>query len=253
MSNEAQAPISIAGTYLRRLSEPRSYPVAYAWENQILPICISGIVNPIGPTMTLVGCVRDKTGAPLALVYAYFNPFRSELFVPGYFVNGDMGAPLSDQIASAIGPFGAFAQAMPSLCVAGQGLEPLEVRPLVKRLFAQAPDGQNMLTRLRQFPLNPWDRVSAEMQDAAARVADVGAPAGAGNGRLSDADMDELLKIVLDEPHNKQEVAALFYAWKGAIEQQRRVNNHAEADGAFQHEEFMKLGAYLLEAAGFEI
>jgi hypothetical protein len=253
MNDPAGDSMSIAGTYVRRLSEPRQYPVSYGWENEVVPILVSGVVNPAGPTLSVIACVRDKTSAPLALVYACFNPFLSELFIPGYFMKGDAGVPVSDQIVSTLASLGVFAHGLPTLCVTGGCVDALEIRSIFRRLMAQAPNAGPELERLRRFPLNPWDRISAGMRESAAEAAEESASVGANPERVPDADMDELLDIVLDVEHNKREVAALFYAWKGAIEQRRRFGNHKEADGAFQQEEFMKLVAFLLEAAEFEI
>jgi hypothetical protein len=69
---------------------------------------------------------------------------------------------------------------------------------------------------------------------------------------MSDDGMNSLLDIVLNPEHNKKELPAFGYAWKGSIDQQRKFNNNELADNAFQYEDFIPLLAHILESSGYE-
>jgi hypothetical protein len=245
---------SLTDFHVHLLSEPRPYPITYLRDNPLYPILINGIVNPNGPTLTVVTAVRDKTSAPLALVYAYLNPFRSELFISGYLIEGQLDAPLPDQILQALQPFQVFSGGVPTLCIPAGYLDAFDVRYLYSRLFANCAALRTVLERLRRFPLNPWDRVSEEMQEAVAGFTGerVGHTDDA-DEPMSDDDMNALLDIVLDSEHNKQELPAFGYAWKGAIDQQRKFNNDELADSAFQYDAFVPLLTHILESSGYQL
>lgn len=244
---------SLTDFHVHAISEPRPYPIAYLRGNPLYPILISGIVNPYGPTLTVVAAVRDRTSAPLALVYAYLNPFRSELFIPGYFIEGQLSAPLPDQLLQALQPFQIFSGGAPTLCIPAGYLDAFDVRYLYSRLFSNFGALHRVLDRLRRFPLNPGDRVSEEMQEAAANFTGqrIGQTIGA-DEPLSDDDMNALLDIVLDAEHNRKELSAFGYAWQGAIDQQRRSNNVELADNAFQYDDFLPAFTHILESSGYQ-
>jgi len=244
---------SLTDFHVHPISKPRPYPIAYLRDNPLYPILISGIVNQNGPTLTVVTAVRDKTSAPLALVFAYLNPFRSELFIPGYLREGKLAAPMPDQILQVLQPFQVFAGGAPTLCIPAGYLDAFDVRYLYSRLFANYVGLRSVLERLKRFPLNPWDRVSEEMQDAMASFTGEQAKQPDNLDQpMSQDDMNTLLDIVLDPEHNKNELPAFGYAWKGSIEQQRKFNNDELADSAYQYNDFAPLLVHILESAGYE-
>lgn len=244
---------SLTDYFIHPLTEPRPFPVSYLNDNPIYPILVSGIVNPNGPTLTVVTAVRDRTSAPLALVFAFLNPFKSELFVPAYLKEGSVGTPLPDQILQALQPFKVFSGGFPSLCIPSAYLDDFDTRYLYRHLLANNGDLRTSFERLKRFPLNPWDRVTEEVQEAMASLLDeqVHPPNDTG-APLSEDEMNQLLDTVLGKEHNQCELPAFGYAWKGAIDQQRNVNNAKLADIAFQYDAFVPLMARILDAVGFE-
>ena len=240
--------------YIHTISEPRPYPVSFLRDNALYPILINGIVNPNGPTLTVVAAVRDQTSAPLALVYAYLNPFRSEVFISGYLLDGQLAAPFPDQILKALKPFSVFSSGVPTLCIPAGYLDAFDVRYLYSRLFANYGAIRNVLERLKRFPLNPWDRVSEEMQAAMeSLIGDRIDHPDKAEEPLNDEEMNALLDIILDTEHNKIELRAFTYAWEGSIDQQRESNNSELADNAFQFDDFVPLLGHLLGSSGYEL
>lgn len=251
-----QGPIAVTSLtdfHVRLLSEPRPYPITYLTDNSLYPMLISGIVNPYGPTLSVVTAVRDRTSAPLALVYAYLNPFRSELFIPGYLMEGQLTAPLPDQILQALHPFPVFSGGLPTLCIPAGYLDAFDVRYLYRRLFANHGAARTTLERLRRFPLNPWDRVSEEVQEFwSGGTGERIQHADNVDGPISDDDMNSLIDMVLDPQHNKEELPAFTYAWSGSIDHQKRCENNRLADSAFQYDDFVRLLVHILSSAGWE-
>jgi len=239
--------------YIHTISEPRPYPVSFLRDNEVYPILINGVVNPNGPTLSIVTAVRDKTSAPLALVYAYLNPFRSELFVPGYLREGQLAVHFPEQILAALKPFSVFSSGSPTLCIPAGYVDALDIRYLYGRLFANYAGVRNVFETLKRFPGNPWDRVSEEMQAALGSLTGnlIKQPDNAGEP-MNDDEMNALLDIVLDSEHTKTELPAFAYAWKGSIDQQRECNNNELADSAFQYDDFVPLLAHLLDSSGYE-
>jgi hypothetical protein len=235
------------------ISEPRPFPISYLQSNSLEPVLISGLVNPYGPTLTVVTIVRDKTTAPPALAYGYLNPFKSELFVLGYLREGKLSTSMSDQILAAIAPFQVFERGATSVCMSGEYLEPAEVRYLYGHLFRNYPWLRSHMEKIKRFPMNPWDRVTEDLNESfEAMSQDQNDAEAIPDEPISDADMNELLDIVLDPEHNASELKAFLYAWKGSIDQQREFNNHEIADNAFQYEEFSPLLGHILESSGYE-
>ena len=243
---------SLTDFFVHPLTEPRPYPIRYLQDNLVYPILVNGIVNPNGPTLTVVAGVRDKTSAPLALVYAYLNPFQSELFIPAYMKEGELATPFPGQILQALQPFQVFSSGVPSLCIPSDHLDAFDTRYLYSHLFANYDALRTVFERLKRFPLNPWDRVTEEIQGSMAITSEqVNLPSNVGYP-MSEDDMNALLDIVLDAEHNKKELPAFGYAWKGSIDQQRKYNNIELADNAFQYDDFVPLLAHILESAGYE-
>jgi len=244
---------SLTDFYVHPISEPRPYPLDYLRDNELYPILINGIVNPNGPTLAVVAAVRDRTSAPLALVYAYLNPFRSELLVPGYFREGQLAAHLPDQILQALRSLEIFSGGVPTLCIPAGYIDVLDVRYLYSHLFANDESVRQVYERLQRFPLNPWDRVSEEMQEAFGSLTEnqVG-QSNSLDDPMDDEEMNALLDIVLDPEHNKCELPAFAYAWKGAIDQQRSFNNDELADSALQYDDFVPFLVHILDSAGYQ-
>ena len=124
---------------------------------------------------------------------------------------------------------------------------------MYSRLFANDQTLRRVFERLKRFPLNPWDRVSEEMREAMSVVTgeEIKSPNNL-NQPMTEADMTALLDIVLDPEHNKAELPAFGYAWKGSIDQQRKHDNVELADGAFQYDDFIPLLVHLLESSGYQ-
>ena len=175
-------------------------------------------------------------------------------FIPGYLREGKLVAPLPDQIIHALQPFQIFASGVPTLCIPTAYLDDFDERYIYSRLFTNYGALRSVFERLQRFPMNPWDRVSEEMQEAVAgftgehvgQIDDADEP-------MSDDDMNALLDIVLDTEHNKEELSAFGYAWKGSIDQQRKVKNNEIADSALQYDDFIQLLEHILEFSGSEL
>lgn len=242
--------INLTTVHLQSISEPRPYPITYLRNSVLYPILICGIVNPNGPTLSLVTVIKDKTSAPLALAYAYLNPFCSELFVLGYFREGLRDAPVRDQILDDLRPLQIFAKGTPSLCIPGGIFEASDVRYLYSHLFQTDKYLHDLLDGLKRFPLNPWDRVTEEVQTARAQFSsDQVSPLDNSKRIFSESDMNTLLDIVLDVEHNEHEIPAFACAWRGSIDQQRECGNEKNADNALQYDEFVSIFTHILESS----
>lgn len=87
-------------------------------------------------------------------------------------------------------------------------------------LLRRYHNAREVLTRVRQFFGNPWDRVSAEMQSAFYGVQQSESARSMGNAEpLSGEEATELALLLLSKAHTGPEIQAVAYAWHGAIQQ----------------------------------
>lgn len=248
--------LDFSDLHLRTLSEPREVPISYIEQNPIYPLLIHGIVNPNGPTLTLIAAVRDGTSAPVSIVYSYLNPFQSEAFILGYLFAGNLPTRFADQLLAALDQIKLFEGGVATLYFKSQHFDELDIRHIYTSLLDNYDALGIDLDRLNRFPLNPWDRVSEEMSDAFSGLVDN--PGGSSQRQVKEPGTtpdikDAFLNVVLDKKHNQEELKAFLYAWNGSIEQQKKHGNKALAESAFGYKEFTQLLSYIVASAGIDL
>lgn len=241
MNADVESMQVLSDCHLRSLAEHREYPVSWLGDSQVLPILIGGIVNPFGPTLTVIALANDSTTAPPALVWASLNPFHSTVRVVGYLRPGEMATPLLDQISEELGARGVFAGGTPSFFLPDGILDAPERRRISHSLITGSSDLPALYDRLRRFPLNPWDRVSEEVSAAFDSASAKSNEVSAAPDPLKEGELDSLLDILLDVTHGQHELSAFVYAWKNSIEKLAETGKNDIANAAFQFPEFTTL------------
>lgn len=241
MNADVESMQVLADCHLRPLAEHREYPVSWLGDSQVLPILIGGIVNPFGPTLTVIALANDSTTAPPALVWASLNPFHSTVRVVGYLRPGEMAASLLDQISEELGARGVFAGGTPSFFLQDGILNAPERRRICHSLITGCSDLPALYDRLRRFPMNPWDRVTEEVSAAFDSASATSNVASSATDPLKEGELQALLDILLDVNHGQHELSAFSYAWKQSIELQATAGNHDLATGVYQFHQFTAL------------
>ena len=171
-------------------------------------VVAAGIVNPFGPT--LAGLVLlGKAGQPEWELFSFsLNPFSQEL-----------KRLRSAKLAEATHPSEIVAHAgiglasAPTVLIVSSAPDQ-EVVACARVIASAFDDLGSTVDRLRKFPGNPWDRISAEMHDGFGSVSS----SRKHHGSIKPKDIDDYLAIILDRKNFSEEFAAFRAAWKGSID-----------------------------------
>lgn len=239
---------------------PTTMPLGDFIESSAVSLFGYGIVNPFGPTfMGFSLCATaDDT---LELVFFSLNPFAQsvdriavyrpvakgvaldQLFAQ-YHVYADIRRFIKARMESGTESgtptlfFDAFIN-NPSFMNA-------ERRDTARTIIRLSSDPKRTLTGLTRFPLNVMERVSDEMGNAGS-MSESSAQSGP---TATDAQVDQILSIICDEKHLKQELKGFIYGWNGAIEFQKTSGSGALAKDALQPVEAIQLILSLFPSIG---
>jgi len=162
---------------------------------------ITGIVNPMGPTLTFLATVGRAAERPL--VYAMLNPFRCEVKQIATFTDGETWFP--DQAFADL--FQYLSGSCPTLVLTSASLDAETRSRVTENLFAHFDDAEETIEHVRHFFGNPMDRVSHSMG------IDVPSPP-VNSPEIQHAEWNE---IVSDTRHIWPELRAFLFAWDGSI------------------------------------
>ena len=164
-------------------------------------LVMTGIVNPVGPTLTFLATVGRAPERPL--VYAMLNPFRCEVKQIGTFTDGETWFP--DQAFADL--FQYLSGSCPTLVLMSKSLDAETRSRVTENLFSHFDDAEGIIENVRDFFGDPMNRVSHSMG------VDVPAP-GPLPPEIQHAEWDE---VVSDTRHIWPELRAFMVAWDGSI------------------------------------
>jgi hypothetical protein len=212
-----------------------------------------GIVNPFGPTLTVVATdgILYVTGRKLPIVYLMLHPFQQEVRIVGEASIGQGWDSFRDLLPLLDVRLGGC----PTLLLPSAFREPAEDIEFYAKLLSRFDDGSSVLKKVRRFPGDPWNRVKEEMDasvqimiDGLQRMKEVNQgtqPTILGKRLLPD-EARELATTLLQPKNFHAEIQAFLYAWKGSIELQASQGARFLSDQALSEEDFRKLLMQLL-------
>lgn len=197
-----------------RFADPRATLLRDVGKKGFTTLIAAGIVNPFGPTLTVVaadGDFRVAQGA-LSILHIILNPFSRSCDVVGKVDVKDNWSPDDLQVFFSL-PFGSC----PTLLVPSYYFEPDQAVRFHARFLMGFEDGSNLLARVRKRPGDPWKRIEDDMSIAQT----IARPTDAANRisrRLSEVEASELAALQLAPDNLKAELQAFMAAWDGALE-----------------------------------
>ena len=120
-------------------------------------LVLTGIVNPVGPTLTFLATVGRAPERPL--VYAMLNPFRCEVKQIGTFTDGENWFP--DQAFADL--FQYLSGSCPTLVLLSKSLDSETRSRVTENLFSHFDDAEGIIENVRDFFGDPMTRVSHSM------------------------------------------------------------------------------------------
>lgn len=162
---------------------------------------ITGIVNPMGPTLTFLAAVGRAAERPL--VYAMLNPFRCEVKQIGTFIDGETWFP--DEAFATL--FQYLSGSCPTLVLMSKSLDAETRSCLTENLFAHFDDAEGTIENVRDFFGDPMNRVSHSM----------GVDVPAREALPPEIQQAEWNEVVSDTRHIWPELRAFMVAWDGSI------------------------------------
>lgn len=196
--------------------EPRNIALETTGESGFTALFAIGIVNPMGPTLNVVGADGlGEVGDVLPLVHLMLNPFSQECLELGAVEIGESWNPATDLEPVFSLPLGACPTLLlPSALYSGE-----VARSVFAALLQNFDDGSDVLGKIRRFPGDPWERINMEM--AGLRDLLKSSPSGPNPGRngrqLTAAEAREVAETQLQERNLGQEFNAFMAAWEGSI------------------------------------
>jgi hypothetical protein len=162
---------------------------------------ITGIVNPMGPTLTFLATAGRAPERPL--VYVMLNPFQCEVKQIGTFADGETWFP--DEAFAEL--FQYLSGSCPTLVLTSKSLDAETRSRVIENLFAHFDDAEDTFENVRNFFGDPMNRVSHSIG------LDVPAP-GPLSPEIQHAKWNE---IISDARHIWPELRAFMFAWDGSI------------------------------------
>ena len=162
---------------------------------------ITGIVNPMGPTLTFLATAGRAPERPL--VYAMLNPFRCEVKQIGTFTDGETWFP--DEAFAAL--FQYLSGSCPTLVLMSKSLDDETRSCVTENLFTHFDDALDTLENVRDFFGDPMNRVSHSM----------GLDVPTQEELPPEIQQAEWNEVVSDTRHIWPELRAFMVAWDGSI------------------------------------
>jgi len=216
-----------------------------------IPILGTAIVNPYGPTFAGYALCGNDQGA-FDLVDFSLNPFGQsaegiavyqpipekfelpELFTR-FTVYSDIRAHLL-KLKNAGTPAGT-----PTILLdrfqESDDFQVAERRLTLDAVVRYSGDPSSTLELLRSYPLNVMDRVSHEMDIAAESIGKEPPETRA----VTDQEVAELVSIITDPKHIREELSGFIYGWNGSIDFQKTGGNAGFANAAVDIKTALKM------------
>lgn len=194
-----------------------------------------GIVNPFGPTLNVLAADGIE-GPDLPVVFLMLNAFSQQCQVVGRATIGDGWIPPQ----FAVRYFAERCGGRPTLLLPSLRVAHAEAVSLYSRFLQLLPDGGDVLTEVKRFPGDPWNRIQKAVDGIAARLE---APkAGRDEPHepkpLTPSEAEELAETLLEPANLRAEMRAFLYAWNGSIAFQ---GDGGLADAALSVESFFEI------------
>lgn len=186
----------------------------------LIPLVGAGIVNPFGPTLTLLAIIGDiDLEGPFPLIYLMLNPFTQKAEIVGEVL-------IEIQIFSPSGlqplldfPFGSC----PTLLFPSGYTCKDENIVVFSKFLRRFSEARNVFDSVKKYPGDPWGRIKEDIQKLPRYIADhINGQNTEKCEQLSEEESIEFATILLSEEHASQEIAAFIAAWTGAIERQAK-------------------------------
>jgi hypothetical protein len=199
------------------INRPVEYTRSVAKEG-FTTLLATGIVNPFGPTLTVLRAEGDAhtRGESLSPVLKLvLNPFLQNCEQVGIARPGDTWS-----LESQLPPFfPLYAEdSCPTLLMHSSLLGHDQAVGLYTELLATFKDGMSVLEGVRRYPGDPVNRVQEQMEALGAIVVDADRAEQETDRRLTAAEARELAENLLDPDTQDAETKAFLYAWQGSIE-----------------------------------
>jgi hypothetical protein len=246
------------GSTFRLWSSPQETSLAkIGGEEGLKTLFAWGIVNPFGPTLTVVATdgILYAPGRKLPIVYLMLNPFQQEVQIVGEASIGQTWNSMHDLVPL----FDVRLGSCPTLLLPSAYREGDKDVEFYANFLSRFGDGSTVLEKVRRFPGDPWKRVKEDADDARGIMVNGIEAMRKGlqprsetvrsGRRLSLDEARELASNLLQPTNLKTELQAFLYAWKGSIEyleSQGGKIGESFASSALPLTEFMKIFTLLL-------
>jgi hypothetical protein len=218
---------------LVRLGELADVALNTVGQKGFTTLIATGIVNPVGPTLNVVAAddYFPTAQGRIPILHFMLNPFSHTCRVVGTLDIGDEWEPVDDLEPFCSLEFGSCPTLLlPSIFNSPDGNE-----LVYARLLRECDDGVGVLSRVEQYPGDPWSRVQSDI-DATLRPDYVYRNFGA----LDQDGALRLAQIQLQPANIRAEFQAFLGAWDGAI---TLVKDSALAKRVMTMEAFLELFA----------
>ena len=232
-------------------SKPRPIDMKRFENDKIWPLISFGIVNPYGPTLfgflLLDGIQVD--GAQL--VYFQLNPFSQSIIAVHEITPETKTHQLRDIVIGAIANFDLLGNAAtPTLLVPSKYFSSEDASDVLCSVLSKTKKLPDSLRLLKEFPGDPWKRVSKEMRLAFKKVKQrrTGTDISTNEAeKASRAQISEYSEIIGGEAHRAKELEAFLYAWDGSINFQKEKGSSSISQKVLSTQRFTNLIARLLK------
>lgn len=176
-----------------------------------------GIVNPMGPTMTVLASDGfGQFGRADKLYRVVLNPFSQTCELVGSVIAGESWNPAQD-----LSPFfGSGWGACPTLLIPPAMSSPEAAAGLFKAFLQAFPEGGRTWRSVKAHVGDPWSRVSSEVADTGRVLQRLreGATDQQTPQRMTEEEAEEMARVQLAPRNLAEELKAFLYAWNGAQE-----------------------------------
>jgi hypothetical protein len=204
-------------------------------EKGFTTLLATGIVNPFGPTLTVLAVEGDaRSSRETTVVRLVLNPFLQHFEQVGIAQPGDAWR-LESQLPAF---FPLYAEeSCPTLLMHSPLLGHEQAVAVFAELLATFEDGVSVLEGVRRYPGDPMNRVQEQMNGLGA-ILEAGPTEQETDRRLTAAQARELAENLLNPDNQHAETTAFLYAWKGSIEFQGSQGSGEMAESAFSFDDF---------------